>query len=158
VCLGKEGLGGGAFTATKALQQRISLYADDVVIFLHPATEDIGVTLDILQLFEEASGLQPNVQKTSVLPIQYREEDREFLLDNFLCPLSDFPCKYMVVPLLPLKLTKNQMQPLVDKIADRLPSWKANLLTKSGRKFWYSRYSLLWQFTYLWPWISFHRP
>jgi len=37
--------------ASRALQQRISLYADDVVIFLHPAAEDIGVTLDILQLF-----------------------------------------------------------------------------------------------------------
>jgi hypothetical protein len=43
--------------ATRALQQRISLYADDVVIFLHLAAEDIGVTLDILQLFGEASGL-----------------------------------------------------------------------------------------------------
>ena len=34
--------------ASRALQQRISLYADDVVIFLHPAAADIGVTLDVL--------------------------------------------------------------------------------------------------------------
>ena len=38
------------------------------------------------------------------------------------------------MPLSPLKLTKNQIQPLIDKIADRLPSWKAELLTKAGRK------------------------
>ena len=120
--------------ASRALQQRISLYADDVVIFLHPAAEDIGVTLDILQLFGEASGLQTNVQKSSVLPIHCREEVRAVLLDNLPCPLSEFPCKYLGVPLSPVKLTKNQIQPMVDKIADRLPSWKADLLTKAGRK------------------------
>ena len=120
--------------ATRALQQRISLYTDDVVIFLHPAAEDIGVTLDILQLFGEASGLQTSVQKCSVLPIHCREEDRAVLLANLPCPLLDFPCKYLGVPLSPVKLTKNQIQPMVDKIADRLPSWKADLLTKAGRK------------------------
>jgi hypothetical protein len=27
---------------------RVSFYADDVVLFLHPATEDINITMDIL--------------------------------------------------------------------------------------------------------------
>jgi hypothetical protein len=40
-----------------ALPHRISLYADDVVIFLCPLANDIGITLDILQLFGDASGL-----------------------------------------------------------------------------------------------------
>jgi len=120
--------------ASRALQQRISLYADDVVIFLHPAAEDIGVTLDILQLFGEASALRTNVQKSSVLPIHCLEEDRAILQENLPCPVSDFPCKYLGVPLSPHKLTRNQIQPLIDKIADRLPSWKADLLTKTGRK------------------------
>jgi len=37
--------------ARRALQHRISLYADDVVIFLRPAAADMDVTLDILHLF-----------------------------------------------------------------------------------------------------------
>jgi hypothetical protein len=38
-------------------------------------------------------------------------------------------------PALSLKrLTKEQLQPIIDKIADHLPSWKADLLTKPGRK------------------------
>jgi hypothetical protein len=32
------------------------------------------------------------------------------------------------------KLTKQQVQPIIDRIADRLPGWKADLLTKVGRK------------------------
>ena len=118
--------------ASRALQQRISLYADDVVIFLHPAADDIGVTLDILQVFGEASGLQTNVQKNSVLPIQCLDEDKTILQENLPCPISKFPCKYLGVPLSPLKLTRNQIQPFIDKIADWLPSWKADLLTKAG--------------------------
>ena len=42
--------------ARRALQHRISLYADDVVIFLHPSASDLEVMLDLLQLFGEASG------------------------------------------------------------------------------------------------------
>jgi mannosylglycoprotein endo-beta-mannosidase len=55
--------------ARRALNNRVSLYADDVVIFLKPSVADIDVTLDILRLFGHASGLQTNIQKSSVLPI-----------------------------------------------------------------------------------------
>jgi len=41
---------------------------------------------------------------------------------------------FLGVPLSPIKLTKNQIQPLIDKLADRLASWKSDLLTKAGRK------------------------
>jgi hypothetical protein len=47
--------------ASRALQNRISLYADDVVTFLRPSATDIGVTLDLLDLFGEASGLKTNI-------------------------------------------------------------------------------------------------
>ena len=32
------------------------------------------------------------------------------------------------------KLSKAQIQPIIDKIADQLPGWKADLLTRAGRK------------------------
>ena len=120
--------------ARRALQHRISLYADDVVIFLRPSASDIEITLDILQLFGEASGLKTNVQKSSVLPIQCTEEDKLVLQEHLPCQISEFPCKYLGVPLSPLKLTKAQIQPIIEKIGDRLPGWKADLLTKAGRK------------------------
>jgi hypothetical protein len=63
--------------ARRALQHRISLYADVVVIFLRPAAADIDITLDLLHLFGNALDLKTNIQKSSVLPIQCGEEDRE---------------------------------------------------------------------------------
>jgi hypothetical protein len=50
------------------------------------------------------------------------------------CNLAEFPCHYLGLPLSLKKLTKDQLQPLVDKIADQLPGWKTDLLTRLGRK------------------------
>jgi hypothetical protein len=32
------------------------------------------------------------------------------------------------------KLSRQQFQPFIDRFADQLSSWKANLLTKAGRR------------------------
>ena len=130
--------------ARRALQHRISLFADDVVTFLRPSASDIEITLDSLQIFREASCLKTNVQKSSVLPIHCTEEDKATLQEHLPCLISDFPCKYIGVPPSRLKLTKARIQPIIDKIGDRLPSWKADLLTKAPEgKFWYNLFSLL---------------
>jgi len=81
--------------ARRALRHRISLYADDVVLFLRPSASDIEITLDILQLFGTASGLTTNLQKSSVLPIQCSEDDKVFLQESLPCQISEFPCKYL---------------------------------------------------------------
>jgi len=47
--------------SSRALQHRISLYADDVVLFLRPEATDIAVIMNILQLFGDASGLKTNL-------------------------------------------------------------------------------------------------
>src|SRR6185437_3319553 len=64
---------------------------------------------------------------------QCAEDDKAFLQEALPCQISEFPCKYLGVPLSPHKITKAQAQPIIDKLADRLPSWKADLLTKPGR-------------------------
>jgi hypothetical protein len=38
------------------------------------------------------------------------------------------------LPLSLHKLTKAQIQPTIDRVADQLPGWKADLLTRAGRK------------------------
>jgi hypothetical protein len=63
----------------RALQHRISLYADAAVLFLRPEAANIQITMDLLQLFGEASGLQTNLQKTNVLPIRCGDEEIQIL-------------------------------------------------------------------------------
>jgi len=120
--------------STRALQHQVSLYADDVFLFLRPEAADISVTLDILNLFGEASGLRTNLQKCSVLPIRCEESELEVISSMLPCNLSDFPCRYLGLPLSLKKLTKAQVQPIIDRIADQLPGWKADLMTRAGRR------------------------
>jgi hypothetical protein len=60
-----------------SLNHRISIYVDDVVLFLRPLSQDIRMVLDILQLFGDASGLRNNVQKSSGFPIQCGQSEVE---------------------------------------------------------------------------------
>jgi hypothetical protein len=47
---------------------RISLYVDDVVIFLHPVASNIEIIMDILRIFGEASGLKTNMAIAAFSP------------------------------------------------------------------------------------------
>jgi hypothetical protein len=55
---------------------RISLYADDVAVFIHPSEHDLLVTDYILNIFAEASGLKTNMDKTQYYPIRCDEQSR----------------------------------------------------------------------------------
>ena len=109
------------------------MYADDVALFLRPAVNDITLILDILQLLGEASGLKTNVQKSSVLPIQCSDDSISAIQNLLPCEILSFPCRYLGIPLSLRKLTRDQVQPIIDRIADQLTGWKADLMTRAGR-------------------------
>lgn len=90
----------------RPIQHRISLYADDVALFLRPAADDITLTPNILQLFGDASGLVTNVQKSSVMPIQCSEDNMAVVQTLLPCEITRFPCKYLGLPLSLRRLTR----------------------------------------------------
>jgi hypothetical protein len=49
--------------------QQISLYADDVVMFLHPQRDELTLVKEVLNIFGTAYGLVTNIRKSSVTPI-----------------------------------------------------------------------------------------
>jgi hypothetical protein len=119
--------------SSRFLHHRISLYADDVVVFLWPDAVDIEAFKGILHLFGEASGLKTNIQKSNVFPIHCDEEDLASVQASLPCQLSNFPCKYLGLPLSLKRLSRPQLQSIIDRIAVMLPGWKAVLMTKAGR-------------------------
>jgi hypothetical protein len=70
--------------------------------------------------------LDTNISKCQFTPIRCTQE-------LFPCQLIHFPCKYLGVPLSVHRLNIADFQPLVDSVADLLPSWKAGLMTQAGR-------------------------
>jgi hypothetical protein len=121
---------------------------DDVVIFIQPTVRDISTVLDILHIFGEASELRTNIQKSNVYPIRCGEQDLTLLQNSSPCEISQFPCKYLGLPLAIKELTKDQVQPIIDKIANQLTGWKADLMTKARLKV-HVQFVLTWMVIYL---------
>jgi hypothetical protein len=57
-----------------AIWYRLSLYADDLVIFVTPSEQDMCCVRAMLQAFAEASRICSNIPKSQFTPIQYTEE------------------------------------------------------------------------------------
>ena len=115
------------------VKERTFLYADDVVVFLSPVQQDLTSLKLILEIFAGASGLKTNLSKCMISPIQCDLEATVTFLSLFPGKIDPFPICYLGIPLGVRKLAMHDLQPLIDKVANRLPAWKANLLNKAGR-------------------------
>jgi hypothetical protein len=91
-----------------------------VVIFLKPTPNDVNSLKRIILWFGEVTGLQTNLQKTSVTPISCGNVDLDAILANLPLARASFPIKYLRLPLTPQRLKKLDFQPLFDKAAGKL--------------------------------------
>ena len=112
-------------------RHRIS-YADDAVMFLRPFSSDLTVVRHLLDLFGHTSGLRTNLSKSSVSPIHCTDEELTLTANILSCSIKDFPYTYLGLPLTIGKPTKEVLLPLLDKVADYLPRWKASLMNRAG--------------------------
>lgn len=68
---------------SNAIKNRVSLYADDLVIFLHLGERDLSLMRAILNLFVAASGLHTNIDKCQFSPIRCSGQDVETVVAIF---------------------------------------------------------------------------
>jgi hypothetical protein len=115
------------------LKHRVSLYADDVVVFVRPCAQELATVKGLLECFGGASGLRVNYSKSSAAPIRCTEAVTNTVVANFQCPVRSLPCTYLGLPLSLKKLRKADLQLVLDKLAGKLSFWKAKLLTTDGR-------------------------
>ena len=91
----------GALRTSRFLQakNRLSLYADDLVIFTEPDLGELNSVKKLMQCFGEASGLLTNFAKSSIIPIHCSQLDTNALAAILTCPIQSFPCTYLGLPL-----------------------------------------------------------
>ena len=107
-------------------------YADDLVVFLSPLEQDLHLMRAILKCFEDAIGLATNLSKCHLTPIWCEDSHIHYVQRLFPCEIAEFPIKYLGIPLSVNCLLKMDIQPLVDLVANKHPTWK--LVAKSSRK------------------------
>lgn len=123
-------------------EQRVSLYADDVTLFIKPNPPEMDLALSILTTFGEAFGLQTNLQKSCVIPIRCEQSQLDMVETSLSCAKGEFPCTYLGLPVSNKKLRKADLLAWVEKVGDRLPNWRASLMNMVRQVAW-TRFILL---------------
>jgi hypothetical protein len=109
-------------------------YADDTILLIENNESYARNLKWILTCFELMSGMRINFYKSELVPINIESEGVvNNWRDVFVCPVGAFPIKYLGIPLHYNKLSREDLQPLVDKIIKRIAGWRGKLLSKAGR-------------------------
>jgi hypothetical protein len=88
----------------------------------------------LLSCFGLMSGMRINYHKSELILVNI--ENRDVVnrwAEIFGCPVGAFPIKYLGIPLHYTKLSREDPQPLVDKIIKRIAGWRGKLLSRAGR-------------------------
>jgi mannosylglycoprotein endo-beta-mannosidase len=95
-------------------------YADDTLLFIKNDVRQAQNLKWLLSIFEHLSGMRINFNKSDLVPINVTIEEVNVLAQVFGCKVSEFPLKYLGVPLHFGKLCKQDLQPLIDSIIKRI--------------------------------------
>jgi hypothetical protein len=80
------------------------------------------------------SGMRINYHKSELVLVHHMEMDKvQFYTNLFGYPVGAFPIRYLGIPLHYNKLRRDDLQPLIDKIINRIVGWRGKLLTQAGR-------------------------
>jgi hypothetical protein len=83
--------------------------------------------------FEKLSGMKINFHKSDMTPINMEENVVQQFAKFFCCMVGSFSFKYPGVPLHYDKLKREDLQPLVDKVINRILGWRGKLMSYSAR-------------------------
>lgn len=70
--------------------------------------------------YEQLSRMKVNFHKSELLHMNLDESEVQRFANIFACPIGSFPLKYLGVPLHFDNLSRDDIQPLVDKIMKRV--------------------------------------
>ena len=126
----------GSLSPLKGRQARLrlSLYADDAVIFTNPNREDISCMMQIMEAFGEATGLRINWAKSTVAPIRCDSVDLEDVLADFNGVRVHFPVKYLGLPITLGRLRMVHLQYFQDRAKSKIDGWQGCLVNFAGRR------------------------
>lgn len=108
-------------------------YADDTLLFLENDANAACHLKWLMVCFEHLSGMKINYNKSDMTSLNLSDEETNQLAKIFCCKIGKFPFRYLGVPLHYEKLRREDIQPIVDKVLNRIAGWKGRLLSCGGR-------------------------
>ncbi|OAY82668.1 LINE-1 retrotransposable element ORF2 protein, partial [Ananas comosus] len=123
-----QGIGPSANCQTVLLQ-----YADDTLFFSEPKKGAMRNLLFIWKIFEWASGLKINTNKTELVYFGPNVSRASRLADILGCRVGKLPFRYLGLTLHTRTLRKEDWVPIINRMQARIEGWKAKLLSHGGR-------------------------
>jgi hypothetical protein len=115
---------------------RLSMYVDDVAVFVNSVKADVDMVMQIMQMFGDATGLHMNVNKSIVAPIRCSHVNLGEVLQNFASAQVQFPITYLGLSLCLGRLRMVHLQPILDRAAHKLSGWQGKLMNIGGVRNW----------------------
>lgn len=105
-------------------------FADDLMFFAQASQNQVELIREVLTEFANASGLVMNLSKSKLFVSPNVPRQTMNLLSS-LCgiPLTDDLGIYFGVPIIQKRASKDHYARLIDKVRNRLSSWKRNVLS-----------------------------
>mgnify|MGYP000887156866 CR=1 FL=1 len=119
--------------ASRGMRQRLSIFADDVVVFIKPKPGELEAAKCIFEIFGEASGLRMNMAKSAALPIRCSDQEIDMTSNVLGCPTGSFPIKYLGMPVSYANLKISDWEFIVSKYLKRFEAWIGNAASMGGR-------------------------
>ncbi|OAY71818.1 LINE-1 retrotransposable element ORF2 protein [Ananas comosus] len=114
-------------------QTVILQYADDTLFFSKPKKSAMRNLLFIWKMFEWASGLKINMNKTELYHLGITANRAKRYADILGCRVGSLPFRYLGLPLHIKPIRKEEWSPIINRIETRIDGWKAKLLSQGGR-------------------------
>ena len=116
-------------------EYKISLYADDALVYITNPHTSIPVLLKELDLFHKISGLKINLNKCSAMPVNIPLNTLNLLQSNFPFTWITSSIKYLGVNITPnhRELFKANYTPLFARISTLLNTWSPYHISFLGR-------------------------
>ena len=110
-------------------------FADNSLLFCKANSQECQNLIDILQLYEAASGQKINADKSSVFFSNNTLDDRRSEVLNMLGPMQDTRHKkYLRLPLIIGKSKVKIFAEIKERVERKLSGWKKKMLSVGGRE------------------------
>lgn len=110
-------------------------FADDLVLFAEASQDQIMVIKQCLERFSTASGQKVSLNKSQIFFSKNVGSDKARALTELAgIPPTNNLGKYLGVPSIHGRITKELFNPILDKMDERLEGWKMRFLSIAGRQ------------------------
>nr|XP_025639110.1 uncharacterized protein LOC112734118 [Arachis hypogaea] len=110
------------------------LFANDLILFYKAKKSQVLHVLDTMATFCRASGMKVNFEKSrAICSINVSRQHKDLFTGISSIRFANSLGKYLGVPLKHGRVTKADFNDVVDKLTNRLASWKGRFLNKAGR-------------------------